>query len=130
MAVESTLLFGNAPSEEVLRVQIGESRKAGRGKMEVPIKVFFPLRELTFLPAGDGLATSIELRIAVLDDSGGRSEVPVIPIALEIEESPGEDEFGSYDTALKMRRQPHRAVMAVHDTASGRILSATVQISP
>ena len=43
-------------------------------------------------------------------------------------DSPGN--FGSYEFSLKLRRQRNDAVIAVVDTASGRILSASVEIEP
>ncbi len=124
MAVESALLFGNPTGEEALRVRFGEPKAAGVGKVEVPFEVLVPLDRLTFLPGGSGLQAATELRLAVVDDEGARSDIPIIPITFDAATPPKAGEFGRYETKLKMRRQPHRAVVAIYDVASGKILSA------
>ncbi len=124
MAVESTLLFGNPPTEELLKIGFGEASRAGRGKVNVPLQVLVPLDQLTFLPAGEGVAARAELHLAVVDEDGGRSEIPVIPMAFALPDQPAAGRYGQFETTLKMRRGPQRIVVAVHDVASGRILSA------
>lgn len=124
MAVESALLFGSPTGDELLRVEFGEPEPAGRGKITVPITVLVPLDQLTFLPAAEGLQAETELRLAVVDSSGGRSDIPIIPITFQTAEQPEAGTYGRYETTLKMRRQRHRAVVAIWDRASGRILSA------
>jgi hypothetical protein len=124
MAVESALLFGSPPSEETLRIEFGEPQPAGRGTVEVPLTVLVPLAELTFLPAGEGLVAETELRLGAIDERGGRSEMPVIPVRFELAAEPAKGELGRYETILKMRRLGQRAVVALYDRASGRILLA------
>ena len=128
MAVESALLFGNPPGEELLHVAFGEPEPAGRGKIAVPIEVKVPLDQLTFLPAAEGLQAEAELRVALVDDEGGRSEIPIIPLLFQVSAEPPAGTYGSYETKLRMRRQDHRAVIAVYDRASGRILSAGAEL--
>ena len=130
MAVESTLLFGSPPGEESLRVALGKPRKAGRGKMEVPLSVLVPLDQVTFLPIGGRQVTQLELRIAVKDEEGRRADIPVIPVVLQFDRVPAEGQFGRYETRLRLRRELHQAVVAIYDPVSGRILSATTQIRP
>lgn len=128
MAVESALLFGNPTGEELLRVRFGEPRPAGRGKVEVPLEVLVPLDQLTFLPVGEGLQASTELRLAMVDDEGGRSDIPVVLVTFDAASEPEPGAYGRYETKLKMRRQPHRAVIALYDIASGRILSVGAEV--
>ncbi len=130
MAVESTLLFGNTPTEAGISVQVGEPERKRRGKMEVPISVLIPLERVTFLPAGETWASQLELRVAVRDDEGRRAEVPVVPIVLVSETSPSAGQVGRYETKLLLRREQHHAVVAVYDAASGRILSSSLTIAP
>jgi len=131
MALESALLFGNPDTADPIKVVLGEPKKAGRGKMEQPFSVYFPLQSVTFLPdEGKGLVARLDLRVAVRDDEGRRAEIPVIPIVIRVEEEPGPEEVGKFDTSLKMRRQPHDAVFAVYDSVSGRILSTNAEIPP
>jgi hypothetical protein len=98
--------------------------------MEVPLKITFSLDEVTFLPVGDEQVAQLELRVAVLDDKGQQAPVPVIPMALRLSEAPAAGARGSYETRLRLRRLPHEAVVALHDAASGRILTAGFDIVP
>lgn len=130
MVVESTLLFGNAASSGSVEVTVGEAEPVESRRMEVPIKVTFPLDEVTFLPVGDEQVAKLELRVAVLDERGQQAPVPVIPMALRLTEIPDPGTRGSYQTKLLLRRLPHEAVVALHDTASGRILTTGFDIVP
>jgi VWFA-related protein len=129
MAVESALLFGSPTGEESLRVAFGEPERAGRGKIEVPIEILVPLDRLTFLPAGEGLEAATELRAALMGEGGDRSEIPIIPITFQVTKAPAAGEYGRYEAKVKMRRQRHRAVIAIHDLASGRILSTGADVA-
>jgi len=130
MALESTLLFGNPAGQGSLKVTLGEPRNKGRRKMEVPITIVIPLDDITFLPSEQGEVAQIELMVAVRDDSGRRADIPVVPLAFQAQGSGSPGSFGSYEFSLKLRRQRNDAVIAVVDTASGRILSASVEIKP
>ena len=130
MALESTLQFGNPAGQGSLRVNLGESKNKGRRKMEVPITIVIPLDEITFLPSEQGEVAQIELMVAVRDDSGRRADIPVVPLAFQAPGSGSPGSFGSYEFSLMLRRQRNEAVIAVVDTASGRILSASVEIEP
>jgi VWFA-related protein len=131
MALESALLFGNPDTADPIKVQLGEPRKAGRGRMELPFSVFFRLDAVTFLP-GDGTeqVAQLELRVAVKDEAGQRAEIPVIPMIIRVDSEIEPGMVGKFDTALKLRRKPHDAVFAVYDSLSGRILSTNVEITP
>lgn len=130
MAVESTLLFGSPPGSEGLEVVLGEPRKAGRKKMKVPLAVVVPLDRVVFVPAEGGQIAELELRVAVRDDKGRGADIPVIPLVIRSESPPEEGAVFRFETSLRLRRQPHRAVIAIYDSASGRILSVTTEILP
>jgi len=130
MALESSLLFGSPPGTGELGLKIGEPKKAGRNRMEVPITVLIPLSEVTFLPDGKEQVTQLELRVVVRDEDGGRADIPVVPVEIRSETVPGANKVGRFDTALKLRRKRHDAVVAIYDPASGRILSASAEITP
>ena len=130
MALESTLLFGNPPGDQALRVEIGEPQRSGRKRMKVPLTVLFPLTEVTFLPDGDDLVTQLELQVAIRDEEGRRAEMPTVPMIVKIQGDPKPGLFGRFDTTLQLRRQNHEAVVGVYDPASGRILTANIEISP
>jgi hypothetical protein len=130
MSLESTLLFGNPPGQGSLQVVLGEPRAKGRRKMDVPVTIVMPLDELTFLASDEGDVAQIELAVAVRDELGRRADIPVLPLAFQAEGSGSPGSYGRYEFSLKLRRQKNDAVIAVVDTVSGRILSASVEIEP
>lgn len=130
MALESTLLFGNPAGIEALIVETGEPRRAGRRRMEIPVEILIPLSEVTFLPDGGEYVSNLELRVAVRDVDGARADIPSVPMQVRFQEMPSPGAVGRYETTLKLRRKKHEAVVGVFDPASGRILSASIQISP
>ncbi len=130
MAVESTLLFGNAAAAGTVDVEVGTPVEAAKRRMEVPIKVSIPLDQVTVLPVGDQFATQLELRVAVQDDDGQQAPIPVIPWNLSFAEMPPAGAVGTYETRLLLRRKSHDAVVAVHDPASGRIFATGFGIVP
>lgn len=130
MALESNLLFGSPPGTGELGLQIGEPKRAGRNRVDVPIAVLIPLSEVTFLPEGEEQVTRLELRVVVRDEEGGRADIPVVPVEIRRDAAPGANQVGRFETALRMRRKRHAAVVAIYDPASGRILSASAEITP
>lgn len=130
MMVESSLLFGGAPAASPLYAEVGDAKKAGRGKVQVPLTVIVPVSELTFLPRGDQFLAELELRIAVQDENGHLAEIPVVPMTVALEESPREGELRRYDTTLKLRNKKHDVVVSLYDIASGKILSARLAVNP
>jgi hypothetical protein len=130
MALESSLLFGNPAGQGSLKVTLGEPKNKGRRKMEVPVTILIPLDEITFIPSEQSEVAQVELVVAVRDEAGRRADIPVVPMVLAAPDEGSAGRFGSYDFALKLRRQRNEAVIAIVDTASGRILSASVEIEP
>ena len=130
MMVESALLFGNPPGASPLIAAVGPGKRAGRGKLAVPLKVVIPLDGLTFLPAEGGYVADTELRVAVLDEDGNTSEIPVIPLGFKVEKPPKEGRFTVYETQMKVRKKKHDLVVSIYDKPSGQILSTKIEIDP
>lgn len=130
MAVESTLLFGNAAAAGTLEVEVGDVARDGRRRMKVPLRISIPLDAVTFLASGDRFATRLELRVAVQDSEGQQAPIPIVPLDLTAAEMPVAGDIGNYETTLRLRRKPHQAVVAIHDPASGRIFSTGFEITP
>ena len=72
----------------------------------------------------------VEIRLAVMDSSGKRSDIPAIPVRFERSGAAVEGEMVEYSTVLKMRAKPHDLAVAVYEPASGRIFSALTQVGP
>jgi len=130
MMVESALILGDAPSAIPLAVQVGKGKRAGFGKVEVPLTVIIPVAELTFLPYEDKFVAETELRIAVRDELGNLSDVPVMPLAIAMETMPKEGELRRFDTQLKMRKKKHELIVSLYDNASGKILTGKIPVDP
>jgi VWFA-related protein len=129
MAVQSALLFGDSPAGE-LPVELGAFERAGRREIEVPVRVILPVGQMTALPTAQGHVVRLELRFAALDEQGGESEMPIVPITLTFEEPPGPNAAVPYDTRLRLRRERQVLVVSLHDAAGGRQLAARVEVDP
>lgn len=130
MMVESSLLFGNPPGSATIAAEVGPGKRAGWGKVNVPLKIHVPLRALTFLPHREGYTAEAELRVAVLDQAGNTAEIPVIPLSITLDALPEEGKLGSYETHLRIRKQPHDLVVSLYDNASGTILATKLSVDP
>ncbi len=130
MMVESSLLFGDLPSAAPLVAEVGEGERAGRGKKILPLAIRIPLDALTFLPQQDSFIAQTELRVAVLDDAGNTSEIPVIPLGIKTTGAPDEGDYTIYNTAIKVRKRRHDLIVSLYDKTSGAILSTKLEIDP
>jgi len=130
MAVESVLLFGSGPNVKPLPLRVGEPKRKSTGVMSVELELGIPLDGLTLVPTDKGVATDLELRVAALDDRGGRSDIPVVPIRLDLPSQPPAGRFVAYRTTLELRRVRNQVVVALYDPVSGVIHSASVEIEP
>jgi VWFA-related protein len=130
MNVESALLFGGLPEDPEMVVELGEWRKAGFRKMEIPMTISLPMDQMTFLPTSDGMLAELELRLAVEDEAAQRAEIPVIPLRVETNGAPAPGVRWTYTLPLRLRRKEHRVLVAVYDMASGRIFTSEVKVAP
>ena len=64
----------------------------------------------------------------MLDEDGESADIPVIPLDLKASRPPLAGEALPYETALKMRNKAHNLVVSIYDNASGRILSAKLEV--
>jgi len=130
MMVESALLFGSPPSTTPLSLKFGSPKKAGGGKMSLPLEVGIPMEQVTMIQSGGQYAADLELRITVMDQSGGRSDTPVSKIEIRGNRPPRPGDVFTYVTDLGMRRKNHRVVVAVWDPVSGTVMSSSAEVSP
>ena len=131
MMVESALLFGNTPSTEPLTVERGGVERSGMGKMRLPLYVYVPVGELTFIPREDDFIARAELRVAVLDANGNTlEEIPMVPLNFAIAKLPEEGEHARYDTSIELRKIRHDVVVSIYDTLSGKMLATRLTVEP
>lgn len=129
MAVESALLFGNAPSAAPLALTLGPPDTRGR-RVRVPLEILVPIGELTAVPVGEEWVVAVELRVAAQDDEGNLAPIPVLPLELRRTTPAQEGEMARYATSVELRRSPHDLVVALYEPASGKVFSAAARITP
>lgn len=130
MVVESALMFGSGPQLKPLDLRVSPPAKASGGTMKVDVELSVPVAELTLLPVGETRVAELELRVAAVDERGGRSEIPVLPVRLAVTTAPAPGQLARYRTTLELRRVRNRVAVALYDPAAGTIWSSTVNVEP
>jgi len=128
--VESALLFGELPDAEPLDVKLGERRRSGFRKAEVPVELRIPMDAVTMIPHKGQYVAHMELRVAALDKDGDRNEMQVVPVEIKGPRLPVPGQYAIYETAIELRRQRHDLVISLHDPLSGSILASVVEYRP
>ena len=127
MSAQSALLFGHETPGAPLRIELGAATRWGLRKMEVPIVVYVPLDELSFLEQAGVETGRVEIRFAVVDSTGSQADIPIIPVTLSGARSAGE--YYKFETSLHLRRRPHELLVSVHDPIGERTLNGRVELS-
>jgi VWFA-related protein len=130
MMVEGAILFGSPPGAPAMPVQLGKPVRKGLDEMEVQVTLAIPTLAFTAVPLNGKYASEIELHVAVEDDHGGRSPVPVLPLKLSSDHEPTPGRYIRYQTTLKLRRANHHLSFAVFDPLSNRITTAEADVKP
>jgi VWFA-related protein len=130
MMVESAMLFGSAPGMASMPMEVGKPVASGRREMVVPVALAIPTSSVSMVEIGGKYAAEIELRVAVVDESGNRADIPVNALTLSGNEAPKPGMFIRYDTKLKLRRAGHHIILAVFDPLSGKITIAEADVLP
>lgn len=130
LRAESLLLFGGGEGIERIRVQVGEPRRAGFQKMELPVTLEIPSSALTPLPTGDGYEVQALLSMGALDEWGGRTRIGSVPLRLTLRTPPGPDSYARYETTLKLSKSHQRLVFSVEDTKGGGEAWAELDVQP
>lgn len=128
MMVESAMLFGSSPDSVVMPMEVGKPARTGRREIEVPVTLAIPADALTVVPIEGKHVAEMELRIAAVDVNGDRSDIPVVPLRMTLDQPPPAGAYLRYDTKLRLRRVDQHLVIAVFDPLSGRIMTAETDI--
>lgn len=131
MQVESALLFGDVPvGSTPLGLEAGKPKRAGLGKVHVPLRIEVPLDRITLLPQGDALVTQLELILAVIDRDGNQSEIPRVPIRLRLPKKPEPGAVGVYVHTILTRKEKQDLLTVVFDPLSGEMLARRMSLDP
>ena len=130
MTVESLLRLGNQGSAATFPIRVGEIRKAGAGKVEVLLQMLVPVSEFTFLPYKKRHVAEAEMRIAVEDEEGTTTDIPVVPMKFTLDAPPEKGKMQRWENRIKIRRQKHLVVVTFYDKGSGKLLFAYLEVDP
>ncbi len=116
LTLESALSFGEATLPDAsLQVVLGQPKKSGVRRMKVPATIVIPFGDVTIEPAGKAWKVELELRVGAFDEEGNLSEVPLVPIKLDLPTRPHPSQFARYDTELVLRRADQELILALVD---------------
>ena len=130
MAVESAMLFGSPPGTTPMPMQVGTPVREGRKEMVLPITLAIPVAGLTVVPLEGKHVAEMELRVAAVDENGDRSDVPVVPLRMTLDQPPPAEAYLRYDTKIRLRRIAQHLIVAIFDPLSGHILTAETDVKP
>ena len=130
MQVASALLFGFPAHSQGLAVELGESQRDNRRTMVVPVTVRLPAEAVALLPTSDGFAARLEVRVAAIDRNGDRSDVTTLEWPVMRQQLPAAGEALEFETSVRLRRASQELVVAVYDTNSGELFSASSSVVP
>lgn len=130
MALESALLFGDAPAAGSLAVTLGAAVPAGRRTVEVPLRIAIPVDAVTFVPIDGKFVAKLELRLGALDVSDRKSDIPTVPLEVTLRSAPPAGAVIPYETTIKLRNERQTLVVSLHDPLSGHTLTARLEVTP
>jgi hypothetical protein len=126
MAVQSSLLFGMGRPNAELQMQLGSVEPAGRGLVEAEIQMTIPISALTVQQSETGYDAEAVLFVAAIDASGGRSDVPAIPLLLASPTPFPANGLVGHSVTLKLRKNTERVSMALFDVYGGRTYTNSI----
>ncbi len=127
MNTQGALLFGEQLDDKGLSIEFAAPRPVGLRKMEVAATVVIPLDAITSFKVRGEDQVQLEVRFAVIDESGSQATVPMIPLILRGDLRPGD--IFEHTADLLLRRRPHEILVSVYDPASGETLLAKSRIA-
>ena len=130
MQVASALLFGFPAHSQGLAVELGDSQRDKRKTMIVPVTVRLPAEAVALLPTADGFSAALEVRVAAIDENGDRSDVTTLEWPVTRAKLPAAGEALEFATSVRLRRASQDLVVAVYDTNSGELFSASSSVVP
>jgi VWFA-related protein len=126
MAVQSSLLFGMGRPTSDLQMKVGQVEPIGDDLFYVDIEMSIPIKTLTIQQTANGYDAEAMLFVAALDASGGRSEVPAVPLLLSSPSPFPSKGLVAHTVTLKLRENTERVSMALYDVYGGATYTNTI----
>jgi len=130
MRAESVLLFGGVEEERRLLVFLGKPKMRGRREMEVPVTLGVPVEALALSPKDKGYQAEAPLRVAAMDNEGGRSDLPGSQLRATFKEVPKAGTYARFQLSFKLRNADQRLVFTVHDAIQGLAIWGEANVQP
>jgi len=130
LLVEGQLFFESDVKGPVLPIVLGEPKVRKRRTL-LPVALRIPLDDVVMLPSRKGYEAQMELQVATIDGTGGRSEISVVPVRFSGEEPPPPGAYATWETELELRtKRDQKSVLALYDLVGGKIFTSTIQYRP
>ena len=91
---------------------------------------FVALAACRRIAEGDRFVAHLDLRLAVIDRHGHRSEVPHVAVRLVGDRPPDTGTRGLYPHTILTRKGEQELVLVLSDPLSGTLFSARVELDP
>lgn len=126
--IASAELFGTPlPGESSLAVALGPPSRAGRGRMEVPLRLEIAADART---GREPPSSGLELRVGSLDDLDPDDFLPAEPIQLTGGQPIAAGRGTVYETRLDLSHEKQDLLISVYDPRSGTVLAKRVKVEP
>lgn len=130
MKAEGVLLFGGGEQEKRLIVELGKPRRSGRGQVEVPVTLGVPVDSLAWSPEGRRFVAETPVAAAVLDDQGGRADLPASHLKVALDAAPPSGTYARFRMVVKLSDAQQRLVFTVRDPVTGGALWGEADFKP
>jgi hypothetical protein len=130
MKAESALLFGGAERDRRLIVRLGEPKRAGRGRLEIPVTLGVPVESLALTPKGAGYIAETPLAVVAMDGKGGRADLPGSRLSVALTGAPKAGTYARFQTVVRVSDAGQRLVFSVQDPVAGTAIWGEVEYTP
>jgi VWFA-related protein len=117
LAGENLLLFGGRDAK--IEVQAGTPKRAGFGRVELPVTLIIPTDALTPSAVAGGYELRGRLAISGVDRLGDNGQVTDIPLRVTLPALPHPGGFTRYQTTVQTSRIQQTLTFAVRDETGG-----------
>ncbi|HVT16295.1 MAG TPA: VWA domain-containing protein [Thermoanaerobaculia bacterium] len=129
LRAESLLLLGDDKGRHLI-VTLGQPRRAGLGRMEVPVTLEVAAEVLVPAAATGEYVARTLLSMAAVDRSGGRASLAAMPLQLVFPRGEAAGRSARLETTVKLRRTAQRLVFTIADPATGNEVWQEVEVNP
>lgn len=128
MAATSSLFVSTEGLSGGMQVSLGAVEKVSKKISQAPLSFSVPLSAVTGVPDGDDNIIQLDVVIVSLDSSGGRTAMPVMPLAFTVPNTASPESTIGHEVNLQMKRKAVKIVVAVYDRNSDKTFAKTINV--